>query len=43
MYVAVGFNGIVGFDWIWMGLAVMSDISMYAGGGYGNRDRIPAR
>ena len=27
----------------WMGLAVLSDISMYAGGGYGNRDRIPAR
>jgi hypothetical protein len=32
---------IVGFDWIWLALAVLADIGMYAGGGYGNRDRIP--
>ena len=43
MYVGVGFNGLVGFDWIWMALAFFADISMYVGGGYGNRDRIPAR
>jgi hypothetical protein len=43
MYVLVapGGSGIVGFDWIWLGLAVLADISMYAGGGYGNRDRVP--
>ena len=42
MYVlVVPVDGIVGFDWIWLGLAVLADISMYAGGGYGNRDRIP--
>jgi hypothetical protein len=41
MYVLVAPGGVVGFDWIWLGLAVLADISMYAGGGYGNRDRIP--
>ena len=34
-------NGIAGFDWLWIGLAVLADIGMYAGGGYGNRNRIP--
>ena len=28
-------------DWLWLGLAVLSDIGMYIGGGYGNRERIP--
>jgi hypothetical protein len=41
MYVLVAPGGVVGFDWIWLGLAVLADISMYAGGGYGNRDRLP--
>jgi hypothetical protein len=41
MYVLVAPGGVVGFDWIWLGLAVLADIGMYAGGGYGNRDRIP--
>jgi hypothetical protein len=41
MYVLVAPGGVVGLDWIWLGLAVLADISMYAGGGYGNRDRIP--
>jgi hypothetical protein len=41
MYVLVAPGGVVGFDWVWLGLAVVSDIGMYAGGGYGNRDRIP--
>lgn len=43
MYVIVFPGGITGFDWVWLGLAVLSDIGMYAGGGYGNRDRIPSR
>jgi len=48
MYVLVAFNGLAlpaslsGFDWMWMAFAVFADISMYAGGGYGNRDRIPS-
>jgi hypothetical protein len=41
MYVLVAPGGVVGLDWIWLGLAVLADIGMYAGGGYGNRDRIP--
>jgi hypothetical protein len=41
MYVIVSPLGIVGFDWLWIGLAVLADLSTYAGGGYGNRDRIP--
>ena len=41
MYVLVERGGVTGFDWVWMGLAVLTDISMYAGGGYGNRDRVP--
>ena len=41
MYVLVAPGGVVGFDWLWIGLAVLSDIGMYAGGGIGNRDRIP--
>lgn len=41
MYVAVYPGGIGGWDWLWMGLAVAADIASYAGGGYGNRDRIP--
>jgi hypothetical protein len=41
MYVLVAPGGVVGFDWIWLGLAVLADVGMYAGGGYGNRDRIP--
>jgi hypothetical protein len=41
MYVLVAPGGVVGFDWIWLALAVAADVFMYAGGGYGNRDRIP--
>jgi len=40
MYLLVFPMGIVGFDWIWLGLGVLADIGMYAGGGYGNRDRF---
>jgi hypothetical protein len=42
MYVIVApVGGVTGFDWVWMGLAVLADISMYAGGGIGNRKRVP--
>ena len=41
MYVLVAPGGVVGFDWVWLGLALLGDIGMYGGGGYGNRDRIP--
>ncbi|MCP4360622.1 MAG: hypothetical protein GY796_21655 [Chloroflexi bacterium] len=41
MYVGISPGGIIGFDWVWMGLALLADIGMYTGGGYGNKDRIP--
>jgi hypothetical protein len=41
MYVAIAPGGIVGWDWLWMGLGVAADVASYAGGGYGNRQRIP--
>jgi hypothetical protein len=41
MYVAVAPGGVTGWDWLWVGLAVALDIGSYAGGGYGNRNRIP--
>ena len=41
MYLIVGGNGIIGFDWVWLGLAFIADIASYTGGAYGNRDRIP--
>ncbi len=41
MYVLVAPGGIVGFDWLWLGLALLADIASYAGGGYGNRNRMP--
>jgi len=40
MYLIVAPGGLIGFDWLWIGLAVLADISTYAGGGYGNRDRL---
>ena len=33
--------GLTGFDWVWLGLAVVLDIGSHAGSAYGNRNRIP--
>lgn len=41
--IVYGANGIVGLDWLWLGLALVADIASYGGGAYGNRDRIPGR
>jgi hypothetical protein len=41
MYLVVGGAGVVGFDWLWLGLALIADIASYGGGAYGNRERIP--
>ena len=40
MYAIVGGGGIVGFDWLWLGLALVADIGSYTGGVFGNRDRL---
>ena len=41
MYVIVAPGGLAGFDWVWLAIALVGDIGTYAGGGYGNRDRMP--
>ncbi len=43
MYVIVAPGGIVGLDWLWLGLALFADIGSYSGGAYGNRDRLGYR
>jgi hypothetical protein len=41
MYVIVAPGGLVGLDYLWMGLAVLADIASYTGGGvYGRRRRM---
>ena len=41
MYVLVAPAGLIGFDWVWLTLAVVGDVATYGGGAYGNRSRIP--
>jgi len=38
MYVLVFPGGIIGFDWIWLGLGLLADISSYAGGAWRRKD-----
>ena len=33
--------GIAGFDWFWIFLAVLMDVSHWAGSGWANRNRMP--
>ncbi len=40
MYIGIAPGGILGFDWIWLGLALLVDLSSYGGGAYGNRKKI---
>jgi hypothetical protein len=39
MYMLVFPLGIVGLDWLWLGLGLLADILWYAGGGF--RKRVP--
>jgi len=42
MYVMVAPGGVNGlFEWLFLIFALVIDIGAYAGGGFGNRDRIP--
>jgi hypothetical protein len=36
-----GVGSIQGLDWLWLGLAVFSDLATIASAGYANRNRIP--
>jgi len=40
MYLIVFPGGVVGFDWIWIGLAVLADIASYSSSVY-NRKQVP--
>ena len=39
-YVLVFPGGIEGFDWIWLGLALLLDLGSWFGGGWRNRTRM---
>ncbi len=39
MYMLVFPLGVVGLDWLWIGLGIVADIAWYAGGGF--RRRLP--
>ena len=42
MYVAVSPGGVNGFfEWAFLILAIIIDIGAYAGGGFGNKDKVP--
>lgn len=41
MYLIVGVNGVIGFDWVWLGLALVADLASYGGGAWGNKDMMP--
>ena len=42
MYVAVAPGGVNGFwEWLFLILAIVIDVGSYAGGGIGNRNRVP--
>ena len=40
MYLAIYPGGIIGFDWLLLGLGVFADIATYMGG-YRERERVP--
>ena len=39
-YIIIAPGGIVGFDWVWLGLGVLFDVMSYGGGGYSNKERL---
>jgi hypothetical protein len=40
MYVAVYPGGVNGFDYVWLGLALVLDVGSWGGGAYSNRNRM---
>lgn len=40
VYILVVPGGIVGLDYLWLGLGLLLDILSYGGGGYSNRERL---
>jgi hypothetical protein len=35
-------GGLVGWDWLWVGLALLFDLASYSSGGVGGRNRVRA-
>jgi hypothetical protein len=42
-YVLVGYNGMRGFDWIWLAIGVLLDLAMTGGGAKSRRRRAGGR
>ena len=40
VYVLIAPQGIQGLDWLWLGLALLADVGVWAAGGYLNRRRL---
>jgi hypothetical protein len=40
VYVLIAPQGVQGLDWLWLGLALLADIGVWAAGGYLNRRRL---
>ena len=40
-YLVVSPGGVVGQDWLWLGLGLLVDLGSHSGGAYRHRDRIP--
>jgi hypothetical protein len=34
-------SGVSGWDWLWLAIGVLLDLSMYTGSAWGNRKRVP--
>jgi CDP-diglyceride synthetase len=40
VYVLIAPEGVQGLDWLWLGLAMLADLGLYAAGAYINRRRL---
>jgi hypothetical protein len=40
-YLAIYTGGIVGFDWVILGLGILADVLSYAGGFWYNKEQVP--
>jgi hypothetical protein len=40
VYVLIAPEGVQGLDWLWLGLALIADVGVWAAGGYLNRRRL---
>jgi hypothetical protein len=40
VYVLIAPEGVQGLEWLWLGLALLADVGVWAAGGYLNRRRL---